>query len=85
MTHDDVSIGSGGRPRLGLESDRRRRGPARHGKESVLQPAVPVLRICDVAKAKEFYLDFLGLTLDWEGIGATLVAVGVALVGGPDR
>ena len=54
-------------------------------KESVLQPAVPVLRICDVAKAKEFYLDFLGLTLDWEGIGATLVAVGVALVGGPDR
>jgi len=28
--------------------------------------AVPVLRMFDVAKAKAFYLDFLGMTLDWE-------------------
>ena len=26
----------------------------------------PILRIFDVAKAKEFYLDFLGFTLDWQ-------------------
>ncbi|MBZ9657009.1 glyoxalase superfamily protein [Phyllobacterium lublinensis] len=29
-------------------------------------PANPILRIFDVTKAKEFYLDFLGFTLDWE-------------------
>ncbi|UXN64598.1 VOC family protein [Phyllobacterium sp. A18/5-2] len=29
-------------------------------------PANPILRIFDVAKAKEFYLDYLGFTLDWE-------------------
>ena len=28
--------------------------------------AIPVLRIVDVAKAKEFYLDFLGFRIDWE-------------------
>lgn len=27
---------------------------------------VPILRIFDVAKAKEFYLDFLGFELAWE-------------------
>ena len=27
---------------------------------------IPVLRIYDVAKAKEFYCDFMGFTLDWE-------------------
>ena len=32
----------------------------------VFHPAIPVLRIFDVAKAKEFYVDFLGFTLDWE-------------------
>jgi hypothetical protein len=26
----------------------------------------PILRIFDERKAKEFYLDFLGFTLDWE-------------------
>ncbi len=31
-----------------------------------LAPAIPVLRIFSVDKAKEFYLDFLGFTLDWE-------------------
>jgi catechol 2,3-dioxygenase-like lactoylglutathione lyase family enzyme len=28
--------------------------------------AIPILRIFDEAKAREFYLDFLGFTLDWE-------------------
>jgi hypothetical protein len=27
---------------------------------------VPILRIFDVAKAREFYLDFLGCKVDWE-------------------
>lgn len=27
---------------------------------------VPIFRIFDVAKAKEFYVDFLGFTVDWE-------------------
>jgi hypothetical protein len=31
-----------------------------------LETAIPILRIFDVAKAKEFYLDFLGFIWDWE-------------------
>lgn len=31
-----------------------------------MQQPVPVLRIYDVDKAKEFYVDFLGFTIDWE-------------------
>ncbi len=31
-----------------------------------LSNPTPILRIFDVAKAKEFYLDFLGFKLDWE-------------------
>ena len=31
-----------------------------------LSAAVPVLRIFDVAKAYEFYRDYLGFELDWE-------------------
>jgi catechol 2,3-dioxygenase-like lactoylglutathione lyase family enzyme len=27
---------------------------------------IPVLRIFDLAKAKEFYVDWLGFTIDWE-------------------
>lgn len=27
---------------------------------------VPIFRIFDVSKAREFYLDFLGFTVDWE-------------------
>ncbi|MEK7253441.1 MAG: glyoxalase superfamily protein, partial [Bacteroidota bacterium] len=27
---------------------------------------IPVLRIFDYAKMKEFYLDWLGFTIDWE-------------------
>lgn len=30
------------------------------------QKTVPILRIFDVAKAKEFYVGFLGFTVDWE-------------------
>ena len=31
-----------------------------------LQSVVPVLRIFSVEKAREFYIDFLGFTWDWE-------------------
>lgn len=31
-----------------------------------LSPAIPILRIFSVDKAREFYLDFLGFRLDWE-------------------
>lgn len=27
---------------------------------------IPVLRIFDIVKAKEFYIDWLGFTIDWE-------------------
>lgn len=33
---------------------------------STFGPAVPILRIFDVAKAREFYVDFLGFAVDWE-------------------
>ncbi len=29
-------------------------------------PCVPILRLYDEAKSKDFYLGFLGFTLDWE-------------------
>jgi hypothetical protein len=31
-----------------------------------IQPAIPIFRIFDVAKAMEFYRDFLGFAVDWE-------------------
>ena len=31
-----------------------------------LSPAIPILRIFSVDKAREFYLDFLGFEWDWE-------------------
>ena len=31
-----------------------------------LKRAIPILRIFSIEKAKEFYLDFLGFTIDWE-------------------
>lgn len=31
-----------------------------------LGPVVPILRMLDIAKAREFYVDFLGFTWDWE-------------------
>ncbi|MEL6639392.1 MAG: glyoxalase superfamily protein [Bacteroidota bacterium] len=30
------------------------------------KPAIPMLRIFDEAKAKEFYVDYLGFQVDWE-------------------
>jgi len=33
--------------------------------EEVLQ-TIPILRIFDVAKAREFYVGFLGFPVDWE-------------------
>ena len=33
--------------------------------ESMNFQTIPILRIFDEAKAKEFYLDFLGMKLDW--------------------
>ncbi len=32
----------------------------------MLQKTIPILRIFDVCKAKEFYIDWLGLKLEWE-------------------
>ncbi|PJN37930.1 glyoxalase/bleomycin resistance/extradiol dioxygenase family protein [Streptomyces sp. CB02959] len=32
----------------------------------VVRRAVPIFRIFDVAKAHEFYVDYLGCTMDWE-------------------
>lgn len=34
--------------------------------ETVFQKTIPILRIFDVDKAKAFYIDFLGFTIDWE-------------------
>ena len=31
-----------------------------------MQQTIPILRIFDVAKAREFYIEFLGFTVDWE-------------------
>ena len=31
-----------------------------------MQQVIPVIRILDVEKAKEFYLGWLGFTMDWE-------------------
>ena len=31
-----------------------------------VKQTIPILRIFDVSKAREFYLDFLGFHLDWE-------------------
>ena len=31
-----------------------------------LSPAIPILRSFSEAKARQFYLDYLGFTLDWE-------------------
>lgn len=32
----------------------------------LLHPAIPVLRIYDLALARAFYVDFLGFRIDWE-------------------
>jgi len=40
-------------------------GPSKRAAFSFVETA-PIFRIFDEAKAKEFYLDFLGFSLDWE-------------------
>jgi catechol 2,3-dioxygenase-like lactoylglutathione lyase family enzyme len=40
--------------------------PASKGDAIGFQQVVPIMRIFDVAKAREFYLDFLGFSVDWE-------------------
>jgi len=43
---------------------------ARTGEDAAENPGfravIPVIRIFDVAKAREFYLDYLGFSWDWE-------------------
>ena len=42
-------------------------GEAAEARETIrLDQAVPIVRIFDVAKASEFYIGFLGFSLDWE-------------------
>lgn len=41
-------------------------GPAATKEAIRLQMGIPILRIFDEAKAREFYLDFLGFSMDWE-------------------
>ncbi|WP_417839270.1 glyoxalase superfamily protein [Tritonibacter scottomollicae] len=31
-----------------------------------IRPAIPVIRIFDLEKAQQFYLDYLGFSVDWE-------------------
>lgn len=41
--------------------------PAQRAADGVrFDDAIPILRIFSVEKAKEFYVDFLGFTIDWE-------------------
>jgi len=44
-----------------IESDRPSKAKGVH-----FDPAVPIVRIFDVPKAHEFYLGFLGFSVDWE-------------------
>ena len=32
----------------------------------ITSQVIPIFRIFDVGKAKEFYVDYLGFTVDWE-------------------
>jgi uncharacterized glyoxalase superfamily protein PhnB len=47
-----------------IEAERSGEKPATGGIR--FSDAIPILRIFDVTKAKEFYVDFLGFTIDWE-------------------
>lgn len=33
---------------------------------ATIRPAIPVVRIFDLEKARDYYLDYLGFSLDWE-------------------
>ncbi|RJG44603.1 glyoxalase superfamily protein [Mesorhizobium sp. DCY119] len=47
-----------------IEAEEGESRPASNG--IAFEQAVPIVRIFDVAKAHEFYLDFLGFKVDWE-------------------
>jgi catechol 2,3-dioxygenase-like lactoylglutathione lyase family enzyme len=40
--------------------------PSAHADSPQLKAAIPILRIFDIEKAKEFYAGFLGFEIDWE-------------------
>src|SRR5690606_5825688 len=46
--------------------DREEHGTDVGGRTVAFEQAVPIVRIFDVAKAHEFYLGFLGFSVDWE-------------------
>lgn len=48
-----------------IELDTGMRKPAPESPGISLQPAIPVIRIFSVEKAREFYVDFLGFAFDW--------------------
>jgi extradiol dioxygenase family protein len=37
-----------------------------HPADIQFQSVIPILRIFDIAKAREFYIEFLGFSVDWE-------------------
>lgn len=51
---------------LAAKIDAETSGKSNAGRSVTFDPAIPILRIFDVKKAKEFYLDFLGFALAWE-------------------
>ncbi len=56
-----AQLGRTARPRSGTPGDAAGLSPAVQ-----LARAIPILRIFDEAKAREFYIDYLGFTVDWE-------------------
>lgn len=46
--------------KLAVDAERPTSTPAQ------IAPPIPIFRIFDVAKAREFYCDYLGMTVDWE-------------------
>lgn len=49
--------------KIDLDTGARKRPPESPGIQ--MQPAIPILRIFSVEKAKEFYVEFLGFAVDW--------------------
>jgi hypothetical protein len=51
---------------LWVHPNQRRESLGASAMSLTIEKTIPILRIFDVAKAKEFYVDFLGFTVDWE-------------------
>lgn len=49
-----------------IERGQGRESAVKAGNEIAFEQAVPIVRIFDVVKAHEFYLGFLGFSIDWE-------------------